>query len=222
LPERISEALKWCDTLLLLWSKSAAVSRWVQLEWTNAFALKRSIIPCVFDNTPLPAILASSTFVDFSNFESGYRILAQALRLLGKGEEPKEIPQVVTPDPRITDATIKARTKIFVSYAHRNTNWLERLRVHLKPLELNHNIEIWDDRKIRAGSKWRKEIESAIQPARVAIVLISADFLASDFILKNELPPLLAKANDGGAIILPIILSPCRFLRLRIYHNFKL
>lgn len=72
-------------------------------------------------------------------------------------------------------------------------------------------MDIWDDMKISAGSLWREEIEKALLCTKVAILLISADFLASSFIAEIELPALLAAAQSDGAVILPVILSPCRF-----------
>jgi uncharacterized protein YjbI with pentapeptide repeats len=103
------------------------------------------------------------------------------------------------------------RNKLFISYSHEDAKWLERVRVHLKPLERDYDIEIWDDTKIRAGSDWRQEIEKAIQNAKVALLLISADFLASDFITQEELPTLLEAAKRDGARIIPLLLRPSRF-----------
>lgn len=113
------------------------------------------------------------------------------------------------------------RTKVFISYSHQDVDWLQRLRVHLKPLERDYNIEIWDDRKLEPGSKWKQEIETVIAAAKLAVLLISADFLASDFIKDNELPPLLEAAEKEGAIILPVIVSPSRFLRTPGLAQFK-
>lgn len=103
------------------------------------------------------------------------------------------------------------RYKLFISYSHKDERWLRRVRVHLRPLERDYDIEIWDDTRIRAGSNWREEIRRAIQNARVALLLISADFLASDFITYDELPPLLDAAKKNGARIIPLLLSPSRF-----------
>ncbi len=103
------------------------------------------------------------------------------------------------------------RTKVFISYSRKDTKWLERLQVHLKPLERIGVLELWDDTQIATGKKWREEIRNALASAKIAVLLISADFLASDFITEDELPPLLAAAGQDGAIILPVIISPSMF-----------
>lgn len=101
------------------------------------------------------------------------------------------------------------RTRVFVSYSHVDEKWLKMLQVHLAPLERNGIVVRWDDTKIAPGRKWREEIDSGIRSAKVAVLLISAQFMASEFIAKNELPPLLQAAEHEGTVILPIIISPC-------------
>lgn len=104
-----------------------------------------------------------------------------------------------------------SRPKIFVSYAHTDKEWLDRLNVHLKPLERSHNVELWTDQKIGVGKRWLDEIESALDDAHVAVLLVSAHFLASDFIADGELPPLLQKAESEGTRIMPVIVGGCDF-----------
>src|SRR5262245_48817918 len=105
----------------------------------------------------------------------------------------------------------EGRRKVFVSYSHKDRERLERVQIHLKDLARSGWVEVWDDTKIRPANRWRKAIHDALHSARVPVLLISADFIASDFIDKDELPPLLAAAKNGGATILPLILSPSRF-----------
>jgi hypothetical protein len=118
----------------------------------------------------------------------------------------------------------KAETEIngvFISYSHKDTEFLNRLLVHLQPLESEGAIDFWVDTKIKAGDKWRNEIEKALKRARAAILLVSADFLASEFIVKNELPPLLDKAEMEGTRIIPVIIKPCRFARDKNLSRFQ-
>jgi hypothetical protein len=103
------------------------------------------------------------------------------------------------------------RNGIFVSYSHTDRKWLERLKVHMKPLERDHNVIMWNDTKLRSGDKWRLEISKALASAKVAILLVSADFLASDFIHSDELPPLLQSASKEGMTILSVIVGHCSF-----------
>jgi hypothetical protein len=93
--------------------------------------------------------------------------------------------------------------------------------IHLHPLEKQGQIDLWADTKLTAGDKWKTEIEQALNRSRVAILLITADFLASDFIVDNELPPLLTKAESQGTGIIPVILKPCRFTRDRNLSSFQ-
>lgn len=103
--------------------------------------------------------------------------------------------------------------KLFISYSHANGDWLERVKVHLKPLVRGGLIDCWDDTRIGVGDRWRDEITASLQGARAAILLVSPEFYASDFIAEQELPPLLQKAQTEGTRILILVLDHCRFQR---------
>lgn len=102
---------------------------------------------------------------------------------------------------------------IFVSYAHEDVAYLDRLAVHMRPLVREGLIDRWDDRRIRVGDRWQAEISAALERSAAAVLLVSADFYASDFIIEDELPPLLAAAKRRGVRIYPLIVSFCRYRR---------
>ncbi|HEU5377748.1 MAG TPA: TIR domain-containing protein [Ktedonobacteraceae bacterium] len=103
------------------------------------------------------------------------------------------------------------KRKVFISYSHSDSKWLDRLRKHLAPLEREGVLDLWDDTRISAGQQWEEVLTNAIETARVVVLLVSANFLASDFIIEGELPALLDRARASGTAIIPVILSPSLF-----------
>ncbi len=113
------------------------------------------------------------------------------------------------------------RTGVFISYSRNDKRWLDDLRVHLSFLEKEHNFSIWDDNKIKAGDDWQAEITRSIHSARVALLLVSAHFISSDFIFREELPRLLEAAEKDGASIFPIIAGHCMFPEIPSLARFQ-
>jgi formylglycine-generating enzyme len=107
---------------------------------------------------------------------------------------------------------------VFISYANednenpdRNQRWLERLRTHLRPLEFEQQLTVYSDRDIALGDDWHEQIQTHLEGARVAVLLISSNFMGSEYIRNSELPVLLRRAKEQGTKILPVLLSPSRF-----------
>ncbi len=104
---------------------------------------------------------------------------------------------------------------IFISYSHKDEEWKDKLVTHLGVLEKEGLLDLWDDRKIEVGDDWRPEIEKAIERADIAILLISANFLTSNFILDEEVPKFLARREKKGMRVFPLIIKPCAWTEVK-------
>ena len=91
-----------------------------------------------------------------------------------------------------SDAGDGRRDLVFVSYSHDDAEWAVALTAFLKPLVRGKRLRLWvDTANIRAGEEWHPEIGRAIGQSQVALLLVSARFLASDYIVEAELPALI-------------------------------
>ena len=98
---------------------------------------------------------------------------------------------------------------VFLSYSHKDEVWKDRLQKHLGVLQAEGLLDVWDDRRIAAGDTWLPEIESAIERASVAVLLVSADFLTSKFILGKEVFRFLERRASEKTTVFPVIIHPC-------------
>lgn len=109
---------------------------------------------------------------------------------------------------------IKNMKKVFISYSHEDVDEKQRLMTFLKPLERSGKINIWQDLELQAGVKVQQEILDRLDDADIVIMLVSQDFISSDFIYDQELQRAMKKRVQNKVKILPILLSDCTIFDL--------
>ncbi len=107
--------------------------------------------------------------------------------------------------------------RIFISYSHNRQDEAFKNHVvrHLNVLAPEGLLSVWDDRQIAAGDAWQAEIEAAMAQCDAALLLVSSHFLTSQFILGQEVPALLRRREQQGMRVVPVILEPCAWARLK-------
>ena len=104
--------------------------------------------------------------------------------------------------------------RIIISYSHKDKEWKDRLLTQLNVLALEGYYDVWEDRRIKMGDDWLPEIESALNDAHVAILMVSANFLTSNFIRKTEVPKIMERRENEGLTVIPVIVKPCAWKRV--------
>ena len=103
------------------------------------------------------------------------------------------------------ETTAARPVSLFYSYAHEDEPLRDELRGHLKILERRGMVSSWHDRQIVAGQDWHAEIDQQLKLADVVLLLISTDFINSDYILGTELTVAMQRHTAGFATVVPII-----------------
>lgn len=99
--------------------------------------------------------------------------------------------------------------KLFISYSHRDEELRQQLDKHLASLKRQKVIEAWHDRKIEAGMEWAKQIDNNLNKADIILLLISPDFIFSNYCSEIEMEQAIKRHEAGEAIVVPIIIEPC-------------
>ncbi len=99
--------------------------------------------------------------------------------------------------------------ELFISYSHKDEELRQQLDKHLASLKRQKVIEAWHDRKIEAGMEWAKQIDDNLNKADIILLLISPDFIFSNYCSEIEMEQAIKRHEAGEAIVVPIILEPC-------------
>jgi len=109
---------------------------------------------------------------------------------------------------RALDAKAKP-AKLFCSYAHVDEKFRSQLEKHLALLSQLDAIHVWHDRRIEPGADWKKEIDENLEEADIVLLLVSADFMASQYCAGIEMKRALERQDSGSARVVPILIRAC-------------
>jgi tetratricopeptide (TPR) repeat protein len=103
-----------------------------------------------------------------------------------------------------------APIEVFFSYAHEDDAFRQLLLKHLRALKREGIIDAWNDCDINAGSEWEQEINEHLNTAQIILLLISPDFMASDYCYSKEMARAMERHASGEACVLPVIVRPVK------------
>ena len=123
-------------------------------------------------------------------------------------DNPTASAKPITPSSPATPSP-SSPINIFISYSHKDEELKDALLTHLANLKRQKKIKAWQDRAIEAGQEWEAQIKSQLESAQVILLLISPDFMASDYCYDIEMEGAIARHDAGTAKVIPVILRPC-------------
>jgi internalin A len=94
---------------------------------------------------------------------------------------------------------------LFYSYAHKDESLRNELETHLKLLQRQGRIESWHDRDIEAGDEWKRKIDDNLERADIILLLVSADFIASEYCYEKEMTRAIERHEKNEARVIPVI-----------------
>ena len=143
------------------------------------------------------------------------RVFTSVKEFLSIGDERREVDASVKMRKSVSGplndrgpASYKKRDQIFICYCHKDDKVYKEFLKMVRPIARKHSLKIWSDDEITVGAIWQSEIEKALARTKIGVLLVSPDFLDSEFIRKNELPPLLEAAQKEGVRIYWIACRP--------------
>ena len=158
--------------------------------------------PCVFPFLPSASLLDAKEYV---------------FRYFGYAEPfGTSDPKVIRTDAKLDKKLVVCNSleasvpvKVFISYSHKDDEYRRQLETHLSLMKRRGVIDTWSDRDIMASEEWKGNIDKAMESAKVVLLLVSADFCASDYCWDVEMKRALERHHDGEARVIPIAVRAC-------------
>lgn len=104
----------------------------------------------------------------------------------------------------VTDSDLSI--SVFISYSHKDERYRQELGTALASLRHEELISEWHDRQIQGGEQWDEKIKTQLEKSDIILLLLSADFIASDYVRKNEIPAAIARHERGEAVVIPVFI----------------
>src|SRR5579872_2182641 len=109
----------------------------------------------------------------------------------------------------MADFTQREPARLYYSYAHKDESLRQMLETHLSLLHRQGLLTSWHDQKIQPGDIWKDIINEHLESATIILLLVSPDYLASDYCYNTEMQQALERQQTGQARVIPILLRPC-------------
>jgi hypothetical protein len=150
-----------------------------------------------YDSSCVPEFVRGATYCDLEG-AAGFDSLIRRIRKVYLQRNPRQ--------------------GVFISYAHDDEEcWINALLQHIAPLK-GHKVEFWTDRDIKTGALWHQNIQNSLERAKIAILMVTPAFLASPYVVSNELPHLLEAAKAEGLTVFWIPVKPSSYTLTEIRH----
>jgi hypothetical protein len=199
--------------------KATDVALGIRLAWSGEWNVELAEVPLAKD-------FKRPTDEDFVRLEQWFLTTANAIKkeiarcepyAAGRASDARQGGGKATGKPDVAIAKARSRSPgvckvrdvVFICYCNKDKKWLEEMRTMLAPVIRRKVLSVWHDRKIKPGEKWRSEIAKALRKTRVGVLLVTKNFLASEFINEVELKYLLRNAKTIGIKLLPVYVGHC-------------
>jgi hypothetical protein len=149
-----------------------------------------------------------SILIEIEDIEAELKELRSQLRALEAPVVTVSPPETSKPPMPTLQPPVAGIPKLFYSYAHEDEVLRDKLATHLKILQRQKKIEVWYDREIGAGAEWEAEVKHHLENDDIILLLISPDFIASDFCYDIEMQRAIERHDAGKAVVIPVILRP--------------
>lgn len=148
----------------------------------------------------------------YSLYISGNPIVSPDKVLLGSGMNAIDRFFNSQKNGEIINRVLPSNPKnVYISYSNADVHYKEELQIWLKPLERSQRIKLWDDSEIAPGLIYEKEISEQIANSSIIILLLSPDYIGSDYHYENQLQIALEQQKNNNTIVLPILIRPCAY-----------